>query len=446
MKAMRHPFEPFRIKVTEPITITTREERESALRAARYNLFQVPSRTVLVDLLTDSGTGAMSQDQLSAMMLADESYACPRSWERFEAAVREFTGMPHVIPVHQGRAGERVVCAALLEKGDVVLSNTLFETTRANIEYEGAVGIDIPCPESFDVFLDSPFKGNIDLSALEDHTRNKKVKAVIMTLTNNFGGGQPASLENITRAASLAKERGALFWIDACRIAENAYFIKEREGINKPIADIIRDIFALADLVTMSTKKDFLTHTGGFIATRDEALARRIKEIMVIWEGFPAYGGMARRDLEAIAQGLREATDESHQRYRIAQVVYLADGLRKMGFPVLWPPGGHAVYIDASAALPHIPREKFPGHALACAFYIEGGVRGTETDSLLFREDSPRDLLRLALPRRVYTQSHMDHVLETGRAILSARESLRGYRLSYAPERLKFFLAEYEPL
>jgi tryptophanase len=446
MRAMKHPFEPFRIKVTESIAITTREERESALRAARYNLFQVPSRTVLVDLLTDSGTGAMSQDQLSAMMTADEAYACPRSWERFEAAVKDFTGIPYVIPVHQGRAGERVVCAALVEKGDLFLSNTLFETTRTNIEYEGGVGIDIPCRESFDVFKDSPFKGNIDHEALEDYLKKTKVRGVVMTLTNNFGGGQPASMENITRAASLAKEHGALFWIDACRIAENAYFIKEREGLDKPIADIIKHMFALADLVTMSTKKDFLTHAGGFIATRDESLARRIKEIMVIWEGFPAYGGMARRELEMIVQGLREATDEAYLRYRIAQVAYLAEGLRVAGFPVIWPPGGHAVYIDASAALPHIPREEFPGHALACAFYIEGGVRGTETDSLLFRANSPRDLLRLALPRRVYTQSHMDHVLEIGRTILAAKDSLRGYRLTYAPERLKFFLSEYEPV
>ena len=446
MKLMKHPFEPFRIKITERITLTTREEREATLRAARYNLFRVPSRTVLVDLLTDSGTGAMSQDQLSAMMASDESYACPRSWERFEAAVQGFTGMAHVVPVHQGRAAERIVCAALLEKGDIVLSNTLFETTRANIEYEGAQGIDLPCPESADIFLDAPFKGNIDLKALEDHLAKGGVKAVIMTLTNNFGGGQPASLENISRAASLAKGHGAMVWIDACRIAENAYFIKKREGINKPVSEIISDLFSLADIATLSSKKDFLTHTGGFVVTRNESLARRIREIMVTWEGFPAYGGMARRDLEAIVQGLSEATDEDHLEYRIAQVAYLASGLRDNGFPMLWPPGGHAVYIDASAALPHIPRREFPGHALACAFYLEGGVRGTETDSLLFREDSPRDLLRLALPRRVYTQSHMDHVVETGRAILSAKDTIRGYQLTYAPERLKFFLAEYEPV
>ncbi|MEO0181584.1 MAG: tryptophanase [candidate division WOR-3 bacterium] len=443
---MKHPFEPFRIKITEPIVITTRAEREAALKASRYNLFQVPSRTVLVDLLTDSGTGAMSQDQLSSMMASDEAYACPRSWERFEAAVQEFTGMPYVIPSHQGRAGERIACAALLKKGDVVLSNTLFETTRANLAYEGAVGIDIPCPESLDIFLDTPFKGNIDLDALEDHMRKGPVRAVIMTLTNNFGGGQPASWENIRGASALAKGHGALFWIDACRIAENAYFIKEREGINKTVPEIIRDIFSLADLVTLSTKKDFLTHAGGFIALRDEALARKMREIMVIWEGFPAYGGLARRELEAMVHGLTEATDEAHLRYRVNQVAYLAIGLREAGFPVLWPPGGHAAYIDASGALPHIPREEFPGHALACAFYTEGGVRGTETDSLLFRKDSPRDMFRLAVPRRVYTQSHIDHVIETGRAILSAKKDLRGYRLTYAPERLAFFLAEYEPL
>ncbi|MGB9589789.1 MAG: tryptophanase [Candidatus Hydrothermia bacterium] len=443
---MKHPFEPFKIKITEPITITTREERQSALASARYNLFRVPSRTVMVDLLTDSGTGAMSQDQLSAMMSADESYACPRSWERFETAVQEFTGMPHVIPVHQGRAGERVVCAAVLEKGDVVLSNTLFETTRENIEYEGARGIDLPCPESADIFLDSPFKGNIDLEALEDRLKGGGIRAVVMTLTNNFGGGQPASFENIRLASGLAKEHGALVWVDACRIAENAYFIKQREGIDKPVSEIIRDILHLADIATLSTKKDFLTHTGGFVVTRDEAIARSIRETMIIWEGFPAYGGMARRDLEAIVQGLSEATDEDHLGYRIAQVAYLAEGLRDSGFPLLWPPGGHAVYIDASGALPHIPREEFPGHALACAFYTEGGVRGTETDSLLFRVDSPRDLLRLAVPRRVYTQSHLDHVIETGIEILSKNSLIKGYRLAYAPRKLKFFLAEYEPV
>ncbi len=442
---MKHPFEPFRIKITERITLSTRKEREEALRAARYNLFRVPSRTVMVDLLTDSGTGAMSQDQLSAMMASDESYACPRSWERFEAAVQEFTGMTHIIPVHQGRAGERLVCSALLEKGDVVLSNALFETTRENLQQEGARGIDLPCPESADIFVEAPFKGNIDLNALEDHLKKGGVKAVVMTLTNNFGGGQPASFENISQAAFLAKEHGAMVWIDACRIAENAYFIKKREGINKPVSEIIRDIFGLADIATLSTKKDFLTHTGGFITTRDEPLARRIRETMISWEGFPAYGGMARRDLEAIAQGLSEATDEHHLEYRIAQVAYLANGLISAGFPLLWPPGGHAVYIDASGTLPHIPQDRFPGHALACAFYIEGGVRGTETDSLLFRDDSPRDLLRLAVPRRVYTQSHIDHVIETGVDILSKRDNISGFRLAYAPERLKFFLSEYEP-
>lgn len=442
---MKHPFEPFRIKITEPVPVNTREQRESALMSARYNLFRVPSRMVLVDLLTDSGTGAMSQDQLSAMMASDEAYACPRSWERFEAAVQEFTGMPHVIPVHQGRAGERIACASLLNRGDIVISNTLFETTRTNIEYEGAQGIDLPCLESADPFSEEPFKGNIDISALENHLAKGEVKAVIMTLTNNFGGGQPASWDNISRAASLAKEHGALFWIDACRIAENAYFIKEREGIDKPVSEIIRQIFSLADITTMSTKKDFLTHTGGFVATRDATLARRMTELLPVWEGFPDYGGMARRDLDAAARGLSEALDEDHLRYRTGQVAYLAHGLKEAGFPVTWPPGGHAAYIDASSALPHIPRQEFPGHALACAFYLWGGVRGTETDSLLFREDSPRDLLRLALPRRVYTQSHLDHVIETGKAILTERDGLRGYKLIYAPERLKFFLAEYEP-
>ncbi len=445
-----YPIEPFRMKSVEPIEIPSPDERERLLREARYNLFKIPAEKVFVDLLTDSGTGAMSQEQWSALMLGDESYASAKSWYRFERAVQEFTGMPHVIPVHQGRGGERIIASVLLGPGDVVLSNTLFDTTRANIEAVGAEGIDLPCRESFDIKSEEPFKGNIDIERLKEAIgeMGDRVKMLVLTLTNNTGGGQPVSVENVARAAEIARENGILVMLDICRIAENAYLVKQRDATrrNKPIPEIILETIGYADIVSMSAKKDAIANIGGFIATRDEELARRFRAQLILWEGFPTYGGMPGRDMDAIAQGLREGTSESYLSYRVGQVRYLAERLRETGYPLIWPPGGHAVYIEAGELLGHIPKEQFPGQALAIELYREGAVRTVEIGSLMFGASALHEFVRLALPRRVYTKAHLDWVADAAERVYERKADIPGYRVVWEPPALRHFMCELEPV
>jgi tyrosine phenol-lyase len=451
-------IEPFRIKSVEPLRMTTHDERKAIIQRAHWNLFRIRARDILIDLLTDSGTGAMSAAQWSAMMRGDESYAGADSWYRFRDTVRELTGFKHVIPTHQGRAAERILFACLGVKGRVVVSNTHFDTTRANVEYLGGTAIDIPVPEARRPEEEHPFKGNMDLAALERLLQGEQgeVACVIATVTNNSGGGQPASLENLRAASGICRGHGIPFYLDACRFAENAYFIKLREpGFeSRTIESIAQEMFALADGATFSAKKDGLANIGGFLGSNDDRLARQEQELLILTEGFPTYGGLAGRDLEAIAVGLREVLQEDYLRYRIASTRYLGEGLRSIGMPIVRPPGGHAVYVDAGAFLPHIPADEFPGQALGCAFYLEGGVRGVEIGSFMFPSPPAADgerpahleLLRLALPRRVYTQSHVDYVLEIARAVAERRDALRGFRIVEAPQNLRHFTAKLEPL
>ncbi len=450
-----YPLEPFRIKMTEPVRPTTREERERLLQKAGYNVFRLPSWSILVDLLTDSGTGAMSQEQWAALFLGDEAYAGARSFERFQAAVQDYTGKRFVLPVHQGRAAEKILAQALIQPGDTVISNTFFDTTLANFLFRGARAVELPAPESHDFESDAPFKGNVDLAALEQtlqdlKRRGQRVALFTMTITNNTRGGQPVSLDNLRRTAEVLKAYEVPFHIDACRASENAYFIKKREPgqESRSIAEIVRESLSFADVVTMSTKKDGLANVGGFIATDREDLYREFSQYLVLWEGFLTYGGLSGRDLEAIAVGLKESLEESYLAYRIGQVAYLASGLREQGVPVYWPPGGHAVYVDAKAWLPHIPREQFPGQALVVALYREGAVRAVELGSLMFGKEKQveRELVRMALPRRVYTQRHLDHVLETFGRLAPERHRLHGFRIVYEPPYLRHFLAELAPV
>lgn len=456
---MKTIIEPFRIKSVEPLRMTTREQRLGILAHAEWNLFRVPARDILIDLLTDSGTGAMSSEQWAAMMRGDESYAGAESWFRFEARVKELTGFRHVVPTHQGRAAERILFACLGVAGKLVLNNTHFDTTRANIEYLGGRAVDLPIPEALEPESPHPFKGNLDLAALERYLRGGEgeVACVMATVTNNSGGGQPASMDNLRRASAICRRHGVPFYLDACRFAENAYFIKLREpGYgDRSVESIAREMFSLADGATFSAKKDGLANIGGFLASNDDRLARQEEELLILTEGFPTYGGLAGRDLDAIAVGLREVVEEDYLRYRIASTRYLGEGLRRAGIPIVEPPGGHAVYVDAGRFLPHIPPAEFPGQALACAFYLEGGIRGVEIGSLMFggqepasaREGASRpELYRLAIPRRVYTQSHVDYVIEVASEVASRRSEIRGLRLVEASPYLRHFTARLEPL
>lgn len=451
--------EPFRIKSVEPIRMTTREQRAVALEAAHWNLFQVPARDILVDLLTDSGTGAMSAEQWAAMMRGDESYAGAESWFRFRDRVQELTGFKHVVPTHQGRAAERILFSCLGVRGRVVLSNTCFDTTRANIEAQGGRAMDIPTPLAKDTQSPFPWKGDIDLAELErllgDETLD--VACVVHTVTNNSGGGQPASLANLRAASAICKQARVPYYLDACRFAENAWFIKQREQgqHDRSVESIAREMFRLADGATFSAKKDGLANIGGFLAANDDALAAQEEQLLILTEGFPTYGGLAGRDLDAIAVGLREVVDEDYLRYRIVSTKYLGDGLRRHGVPIVEPPGGHAIYIDARAFLPHIQPEQFPGQAAACAFYLEGGVRGCEIGTLMFGGRDPatgmeriakQELLRLAIPRRVYTQSHIDYVVEVGREVAARKRELTGFRVAEAPAQLRHFSAKLLPI
>jgi tyrosine phenol-lyase len=443
-------IEPFRIKSVEPIRWTTRAQREELLRAAHYNLFLLPADDVLIDLLTDSGTGAMSTHQWAAVMEGDESYAGSRSFQRFSDSVRDIFGYKHVIPTHQGRAAERILFGITCKKGDVVPNNTHFDTTRANVEFVGAEAVDCVIPEGRDLRCNHSFKGNMDVGALEQlitRVGRDRVPLVMLTVTNNSGGGQPVSMENVRQVSAVCKKNEIPLYFDACRFAENSYFIKLREEgyATKPPKEIAQEMFSYGDGCTMSAKKDGMANIGGFLCTNDDLLAQQEKDLLILTEGYPTYGGLAGRDLEAIAVGLQEALEEDYLRYRIASTAYLGNHVASQGVPIVQPPGGHAVYLDARAFLPHIPPEQFPAVALATELYLEGGIRSVEIGTLMFGSAAKMDLVRLAIPRRVYTQSHIDYVVEIILEVWKKRESIRGLQLLYEAPFLRHFTARLQP-
>jgi tryptophanase len=450
-------IEPFRIKTVEPIRQTTRAHRTTAIQAADYNIFRLDAEDVLIDLLTDSGTGAMSVYQWAGMMKGDESYAGGRSFGAFVRSVKDITGFRHVIPTHQGRAAEHILSRAMLQPGSIGPNNTHFDTTRANIEHCGAVALDLPIAEGHQPETIHPFKGNLDVAALErvlkDHPG--KVPLVMTTVTNNSEGGQPVSMANIRRTSELCRAHGVPFFIDACRFAENAWFIKTREpgyADHSPLA-IAQEMFRLADGCTMSAKKDGMANIGGFLGMNDDALATACRNSLILTEGFPTYGGLAGYDLEAIAVGLYEALDPAYLQYRIRSVEYLAEKMIAAGIPIVRPAGGHALYLDARSWLSHIPQHQYPGWALSIALYIEGGIRACEIGSVMFGRqpdgsERPADLelVRLAFPRRVYTQSHMDYVAEVLVYLDTIARELKGVRIVEEPPALRHFTAKFEPV
>jgi tryptophanase len=450
-------IEPFKIKSVEPLGFTTRAERERALRDADWNLFSIPADKVLIDLLTDSGTSAMSAEQWASIMRGDESYAGARSFFRLEKTVRGLTGLKHVLPVHQGRAAERVLFSVAGGPGKVVLSNSHFDTTRANVEASGAEAIDLPVPEALDFAAPGPFKGDVDLRALEEKVRElgrEKVAMIVMTLTNNSLGGQPVSMGNLRAASEIARHYRIPLFLDIARFAENAWFIKRRESgyATRPVREIVKEMFSYCDGCWMSAKKDAFVNIGGFLALNDESWNAQARETLILGEGFPTYGGLAGRDLEALATGLDEVLDEHYLEYRIRSIEYLGDGLRKAGVPIVEPPGGHAVYLDARRLLPHIAPEGYPAQALACELYLTAGVRSVEIGSLMFgRRENGRftparmELVRLAIPRRVYTQSHVDFLIEVVASVAARAKSIRPLRLVSASARLAHFTAKLEP-
>ncbi|MGA9599611.1 MAG: tryptophanase [Methylocystis sp.] len=454
---MRTIIEPFRIKMTEALPLTTREEREVRLASAHNNIFLLAAEDVTIDLLTDSGTGAMSDRQWAALMLGDESYAGSASWRRFDRVVRDITGFKHVFPTHQGRAAERILAATRLKPGDIVPNNSHFDTTRANIEYVGAKAVDLLTREGRNLYSEQRFKGDIDLSELErliEAEGAQKIPFCMITITNNTGGGQPVSLQNIRDARRLLKKHGVPLILDACRFAENAYFINQHEAGcgDKNLLEIAREMFSLADGATMSAKKDGLANIGGFFGCNDDKWAEDFRNLLILTEGFPTYGGLAGRDLEAISVGLMEALEEDYQRYRHATVVYLAQRLIERGIPLVRPPGGHAVFIDAAAFCPHLSPRDYPGVGLVNALYLEGGVRAVELGSVMFgkmqpagqEEPAAHELVRLALPRRVYTQSHFDYVIEVLDAVWRARDAIRPHRIVRQAPFLRHFTARFE--
>ncbi len=455
MDGFRTIIEPFRIHNVEPIRMTDRAERERCLQQAGLNLFALRSEDVLIDLLTDSGTGSMSAEQWAGLQRGDESYAGSPSWYRFLAAVRELWDFEHVIPTHQGRAAEKILFTVLGGPGRVIPNNTHFDTTRANVEFSGAEAVDLPLPEARTPGAEHPFKGNMDVDALDRllASRAQDVPVVFVTVTNNSGGGQPVSLENLRAVREVCDRHGVPLFLDACRFAENAWFIRLREPGqgDRDVADIVRDMAALADGMTMSAKKDGLANIGGWLAMRDDDLAAQCRNLLILTEGFPTYGGLAGRDLEAIAQGLREVVEHDYLHYRIRSTAYLGDALHEAGVPVVRPIGGHAVYIDAGALLAHIEPLRYPGQALAAALYVEGGVRGCEIGSVMFgrRPDGSEapaavELVRLAIPRRTYTQSHMDYVIEVVLAVAARAPELRGLRIVEEAPTLRHFSARFE--
>lgn len=449
--------EPFRIKSVEALKFTTRDERAAALARADHNVFKLRADDVLIDLLTDSGTGAMSSAQWGALLQGDESYAGSRSFFRFESAVRELTGFTYVIPTHQGRAAERILFHTVLRPGQIVPNNSHFDTTRANIEVERAEARDLVIQEARRPALVHPFKGNVDLVALENllDREGDRVPLVMVTVTNNSGGGQPVSMQNLWGVRRLCDRFRKPLFLDACRFAENAWFIKTREAghADRTPSDIAREMFGLADGCTMSAKKDGLANIGGFLAMNDGVWAEQCRNLLILTEGFPTYGGLAGYDLEAIARGLEEVVEEPYLRYRIRSIEYLGEKMTAAGVPIIQPTGGHAVYIDARALLPHIPPRQYPGIALLNALYIESGIRGVEIGTVMFglradgsETEAVMDLVRLAIPRRVYTQSHIDYVAEAVVYVAQQRDALRGYRITSAPKVLRHFTASFEPL
>src|SRR5688572_4119089 len=457
MDDFRTIIEPFRIKSVEPIRHTTPDEREARLRAVGYNLFGLHAEDVMIDLLTDSGTGAMSAEQWAGIQRGDEAYAGSPSFYRFESAVKELFPYRHVIPTHQGRAAERILFSVLGGPGKIVPSNTHFDTTRANVEASGAEALDLPIAEGRIPSNRHPFKGNMDVAALARLLERKRaaVPVVFMTVTNNSGGGQPVSLENLRGVRAVCDAHRVPLFLDSCRFAENAWFIRMREPgqADRPIPDIVRDLAACASGMTMSAKKDGLANMGGWLALDDDDLAHQCRNNLILTEGFPTYGGLAGRDLEAIAQGLREVVDHDYLRYRIRSTAYLGDALEHAGVPIVLPVGGHAVYLDARAMLPQVPPLEYPGQSIAVELYREGGVRGCEIGTVMFgrRPDGseapgPMDLVRLAVPRRVYTQSHIDYVIEVVERVAARREKLRGLRIVEEPASLRHFSARFEPL
>lgn len=457
---MKTLFEPFKIKAVERIRMTTRQEREEIVRKADYNLFQIDAQDVIIDLLTDSGTSAMSDVQWAGMMLGDESYAGGRSYHRFEKKVKEITGYAYIIPTHQGRAAERILFGLLADPSKSIPSNTHFDTTRANIEFKGARAVDLVIDEGRQPDSDHPFKGNLDpvkLRSFIEETGKENIPVCMLTVTNNSGGGQPVSMGNIREVREIVKAYGIPLFIDACRFAENAYFIKTREPgyADKSCKEIAREMFALADGCTMSAKKDALVNMGGFLALNDEALALKARNDLIVTEGFPTYGGLAGRDLEAIAQGLEEILEEDYLKYRIRTAEYVGEKLDAMQVAYVRPAGGHAIYLDAKAILPHISPEQFPGQALAIALYIEGGIRACEIGGVMFGRTDPAtgeyaapplELVRLAFPRRVYTQSHFDYMLEVIEAVAQKAATLKGVTLTYEPPLLRHFTGKFAPL
>jgi tyrosine phenol-lyase len=448
--AIRTIIEPFRIKSVERIRSTTREERQKLIEAAGYNLFLVESDAILIDLLTDSGTSAMSTEQWAAMMRGDESYAGSPSFTRFRDSVQAIFGFRHVIPTHQGRAAERILFGVMCKKGNIVPNNTHFDTTRANCEFVGAVAMDLPIPEAKEPARIHPFKGNMDTARLSEVIKLEgaaNIPLVMLTVTNNSGGGQPVSMANIRAVKEICKSHGIPLYIDACRFAENAYFIKLREpGYEKKSPrDIAREMLSYSDGCTMSAKKDGLANIGGFLCTNDDKLAQQEKDVLILTEGFPTYGGLAGRDLEAIAVGLNEALEEDYLNYRIASTAFLGNRISKEGVPIVQPPGGHAIYLDARAFLSHIPPAQFPGVALAVELYLEGGIRSVEIGTLMFGEHAKMDLVRLAIPRRVYTQSHIEYVVEVILDVWRRRENIRGYDLVSQAPFLRHFTAQLRP-
>jgi tryptophanase len=457
---MKTIIEPFKIKSVEPLRFTSQKERTQILTRAGYNLFNVHGDDVLIDLLTDSGTSAMSARQWGGMIEGDESYAGSRSFYRLEQTVRELTGFRHLIPTHQGRAAEKILFSIIGREGKIIPNNTHFDTTRANVEFSGAQALDLPVPQSLRPSLKQAFKGNMNLKALKTLLGRKgpeRIPLVMITVTNNSNAGQPVSMHNIRQTSELCRSYGIPFFLDACRFAENAYFIKIREQgyRRKSVLEIAREMFSLADGCTMSGKKDGLVNMGGFLAVNDDEMARQARSILVVTEGFPTYGGLAGHDLEAFARGLDEVLDEDYLRYRIRSVAYLGEALDKLGIPIYHPPGGHAIYLDARAFLPHVPGHEYPGQALACEIYLAGGIRTCEIGSVMFGKTDAAsgefkparlEMVRLAVPRRVYTQSHMDYVVECIADVFNKRNKIKGMRIVYEPPVLRHFTARFEPL
>ena len=457
-KSYRTVIEPFTIKSVETLRLTSREEREKYLREAHYNLFKIKSQHVLIDLLTDSGTGAMSTEQWAALMRGDESYAGSPSFQRFEDSVKDVFGFKYVIPTHQGRAAERILFSTMCKKGNVVPNNTHFDTTRANIEYRGAIAEDLVIPEGKDPKKIHPFKGNMDVRKLQrliEDVGAKKIPLCMLTITNNSGGGQPVSMENVKEVKKILEQHGIPLYFDAARFAENAYFIKLREGgyQDTSIKEIVREMMSYAEGCTMSAKKDGLANIGGFICTNDKILAQQGKDLLILTEGFPTYGGLAGRDLEAIAVGLQEVLEEDYLHYRLAEAKYLGERLLEIGYPIVQPPGGHAIYIDAKALLPHIAQTQYPGQALSAELYLAGGIRTVEIGSVMFGKIDPKsgkeipsdmELVRLALPRRTHTQSHIDYVLEVAKDVYKNRTNIKGMKIIEQPKFLRHFTAKFE--